>query len=71
MSKTIEAVYEHGVFRPVESVTLSEGARVKLTISDDSDDPIYTIYEDAAETGISDLAANIDHYLYGLPKRCQ
>ncbi|MBI4530595.1 MAG: helix-turn-helix transcriptional regulator [Candidatus Latescibacteria bacterium] len=33
-------------------------------------DPIYTIYEIAEESGISDLATNIDHYLYGLPKRC-
>jgi putative transcriptional regulator len=33
-------------------------------------DPIYTIYEIAEESGIPDLATNIDHYLYGLPKRC-
>ena len=70
MSKTIEAIYENGVFRPVEPVTLSEGARVKLTIPEEGDDPIYKIYEDAEETGVSDLATNIDHYLYGLPKQC-
>jgi len=31
-------------------------------------DPIYRLGELAAPTGIADLAANIDHYLYGHPK---
>ncbi len=33
-------------------------------------DPIYTIYEIAEESGVPDLATNIDHYLYGVPKKC-
>ena len=32
MSKTIEAVYENGVFRPLESVTLPEGQRVQVSV---------------------------------------
>jgi hypothetical protein len=31
-------------------------------------DPLFRITDLAAETGISDLATNIDHYLYGHPK---
>jgi hypothetical protein len=31
-------------------------------------DPLFRITALAAETGISDLATNIDHYLYGHPK---
>lgn len=32
MSKTIEAVYENGVFRPLEPVTLPEGEHVQVTV---------------------------------------
>lgn len=34
MSKTIEAVYENGVFRPLEPVMLPEGKRVQVTVPD-------------------------------------
>jgi predicted DNA-binding antitoxin AbrB/MazE fold protein len=73
MAKTIEAIYENGVFRPLEAVDLPEGETVQVTLPEtkkDLVDPVYTIYEMAEETGIKDLATNIDHYLYGLPKRC-
>jgi predicted DNA-binding antitoxin AbrB/MazE fold protein len=32
MSKTIEAIYENGVFRPLEPVTLPEGEHVRVTV---------------------------------------
>lgn len=32
------------------------------------DDPIFRMSELAVETGIPDLATNLDHYLYGHPK---
>jgi len=73
MAKTVEAIYENGVFRPLGTVDLSEGALVQVTLPEakkEPVDPVYTIYELAEETGIADLATNIDHYLYGLPKRC-
>ena len=73
MAKIIEAVFEHGVFRPLEVVDLPEGASVQVTVPEPAKepvDPIYTLYEIAEDTGIKDLATNIDHYLYGLPKRC-
>jgi len=34
MTRHVEAVYEHGVLRPLEPLTLAESQRVKLTISD-------------------------------------
>jgi predicted DNA-binding antitoxin AbrB/MazE fold protein len=30
----IEAIYDHGVFRPVEPLALPEGARVQLRVDD-------------------------------------
>ena len=32
MSKTIEAVYEKGVFRPLEPISLPEGEQVQVTV---------------------------------------
>jgi predicted DNA-binding antitoxin AbrB/MazE fold protein len=34
MVRKVEAVYEHGVLRPLEPLALTESQRVKLTISD-------------------------------------
>jgi predicted DNA-binding antitoxin AbrB/MazE fold protein len=36
MIRQVEAVYERGVLRPLEPLTLGESQRVKLTISDAS-----------------------------------
>lgn len=33
MAKVIEAIYENGVFKPLEKVDLKEGEKVKITIS--------------------------------------
>jgi predicted DNA-binding antitoxin AbrB/MazE fold protein len=32
MSKTIEAVYENGIFRPLDPVSLTEGLHVQVSI---------------------------------------
>ena len=34
MQKTIEVVYEQGVFKPLEPVELEEGTKVKIEIKD-------------------------------------
>ena len=34
MIRNVDAVYEHGVLRPLEPLSLTESQRVKLTISD-------------------------------------
>lgn len=68
----IEAIYEKGVFRPVQKVDLEDGERVEITIKSKGDkDPAETIPHLAMDLGISDFAENIDHYLYGLPKQTQ
>jgi predicted DNA-binding antitoxin AbrB/MazE fold protein len=72
MNHQVEAVYENGVFRPLGRMDLPEGVRVRLTVvtlGERTEDPAYNLAEIAEETGISDLATNIDHYLYGLPKQ--
>ncbi|MEM5830254.1 MAG: antitoxin family protein [Candidatus Aenigmatarchaeota archaeon] len=34
MAKVIEAIYENGVFKPLEKVDLKEGERVKIEIKE-------------------------------------
>jgi predicted DNA-binding antitoxin AbrB/MazE fold protein len=80
----IEAIYDHGVLRPVEPLSLPEGARVQLRLDENGvDRPADTLpkveptslldrLKDFVGT-IDDLPAdsstNLDHYLYGHPKR--
>ena len=69
---TVEAIFENGVFRPVQRVDMKEGERVEIQIiSDDERDPAFDLADIAMDTGITDLAENIDHYLYGLPKQSE
>ncbi len=73
---TVEAIYEKGVFRPIEKIELPEGERVKITVevavkSKPEKDPAETIADMAIDMGVSDFALNIDHYLYGLPKQSE
>jgi predicted DNA-binding antitoxin AbrB/MazE fold protein len=48
MSKQIEAIYEHGVLRPLEPLNLDESQRVTIIIADDGEgeedlfDPAFT-----------------------------
>jgi hypothetical protein len=57
-------------------VELPEGAEVRIELLPDAeprarveqDDPLLGMTDLAVETGIPDLATNIDHYLYGHPK---
>jgi len=67
---TIEAIYEKGVFRPIQDVNLEEGDVVEITIRSETEkDPAESIPDLAMDLGISDFAENIDYYLYGLPKQ--
>lgn len=66
----VEAIYEKGVFRPIQKVDLEDGEKVEITIKSEAErDSAYSIPDLAVDIGISDLAENIDHYLYGLPKQ--
>jgi hypothetical protein len=49
--------------------TIVEVQPVKTGACESVDEPIYQIGELAVSTGIPDLARNLDHYLYGHPKK--
>ena len=73
---SIEAVYEQGIFRPLNEVVFAEGQHVELAIRPVAErhgktepDAAFNLAEMAEDLGIADLATNIDHYLYGLPKQ--
>jgi predicted DNA-binding antitoxin AbrB/MazE fold protein len=71
--KTLEAVYEQGVLRPLEQLDLPEHKRVKLTISDASRataEAVTNCYDLAQKAGMigalkdapPDLSTNPDHF---------
>ena len=50
-------------------IRLPEGAAVRIELeSREEPDPLLRMADLAIDTGIPDLATNIDHYLYGHPK---
>jgi hypothetical protein len=53
------------VLRFVQDLKEIRGAR----ISEEAVAPVYNIHTAAVRTGISDLAHQHDHYLYGVEKR--
>lgn len=69
MSKTIEAIYEKGVFKPVKRVRFKEHEKVELTISTKGDinDGIKKALSiiGIGESGFKDTARKHDEYLYG------
>ena len=57
------------------SIPLAEGAEVRYEYvvepdepASDEENPLLKMLELVSDTGIPDLATNIDHYLYGHPK---
>jgi predicted DNA-binding antitoxin AbrB/MazE fold protein len=84
MSQHLKAVYEHGVFRPLEPVRLQEHQEVTLVLEttevgggaagekriwEVAEDLVGDIPEDALDSAPTDGAAEHDHYLYAAPKR--
>ena len=56
-------------------IELPDGAAVRVELelpgeppASSGDDPLLKMAELATETGISDLATNVDHYLYAHPE---
>lgn len=70
MPKSVSGVIRNGVVVLENGVAFAEGQRVNVQPADPVEelDPLYRIWEKAADTGIPDLAENLDHYLYGHPK---
>jgi predicted DNA-binding antitoxin AbrB/MazE fold protein len=76
--KTIHAIYERGIFRPTEPVSLPEGTEAEVFLSSGAEignsDETPTLlnllaFSGAANDLPSDMAAQHDHYLHGTPKR--
>jgi len=70
MVKTIEAMFDGAVFRPVEPIKLEPNSRVRLTV----ETPVPPTQETASflQTALAlnlegpvDWSANLHHYLYG------
>ncbi len=40
MPHHVEAIYDHGVFRPIEPLTLPEGARVRLRVEEENEEGV-------------------------------
>ena len=84
MTHIVEAIYDHGVFRPIVPLALPEGTRVQLRVEEEvegadnveqANDKAPSLLERLKDVvgSIDDLpedsSENLDHYLYGSPKR--
>jgi predicted DNA-binding antitoxin AbrB/MazE fold protein len=79
MSTTVKAVYEDGVFKPKEPVSLQEHAEVEVLIPNPAPSPVATDDNDttgwkaideligSVRSGLTDVAERHDEYLYGDP----
>jgi predicted DNA-binding antitoxin AbrB/MazE fold protein len=70
MTVTVEAVYQNGVLKPKQPLSLAEGAEVRLIVSgpDEEPDPLEAVIG-IGESGRKDGADNHDHYIYTTRKR--
>jgi hypothetical protein len=71
---TYQGKVENGAIILDPGVELPEGAQVRIELIESSrhnsgSDPLFRMTDLAVDTGIPDLATNIDHYLYGHPKQ--
>ena len=73
MTDSIRAIYENGVFRPLDTPNLPEHQQVRLIVESivpstqgktetDSADPLADVH---VSTGIADLAEHFDDYRFG------
>jgi predicted DNA-binding antitoxin AbrB/MazE fold protein len=65
--RTVEAIYQNGVLKPVEALNLAEHARVKLVllpIEVGEDIPTAALHELAAQSGSFDFLADPGEDVY-------
>ena len=69
MPRTIEAIYENGVFKPLKKIQLNEHQKVKLTIltEEEIDSATKTALSiiGIGKSSFKDTAKKHDEYLYG------
>ena len=83
MVHNIDAIFDDGVFRPTVPITIPDGTRVHLRVEEENSaqpteansNPIPTLLErlknvvGTVDDLPEDSSTNLDHYLYGTPKR--
>ena len=67
MAIVVEAIYENGILKPKEPLTLAEGAEVRLTITPAAEpyDPLEAVIGICDEGPDLSLAARHDEVIYG------
>ena len=75
MTKTIEAIYENGVFKPLEKIHIKEHEKVTLIRPDTNEYQAKEFYllgiiDRAKDCSDINLSIHHDKYLYGLYKFC-
>lgn len=71
MSKTIEAIYEDGVFKPLEKIDIEEHKKIKIILPTEIDhanpkkSTLQGIIDIAKDCTDNDLSTHHDKYLYG------
>jgi len=71
MLKTIEVIYENGVFKPIDKVDLKEHEKIRIILQTEVDRPssngnkLEGIFNIAGDCTDSDLSVDHDKYLYG------
>lgn len=78
MQKTIEAIFEDGVFRPTKKVVLPEHSKIKLImLKEDRKSKQFARKQSDAllavagigESGLGNVSENPEKYLYGTRKK--
>ena len=72
MSSLITAIYEDGIFKPLQGINLQDHQRVKLKIIPEADTSLVESQKKAlleiagiGNSGLMDVAREHDKYLYG------
>ena len=70
MAKTVEAIYENGVFKPLEKVDIKEHEKVTVILHYPDENQtkecnLYGIIDIAKDCPDTDLSTQHDKYLYG------
>jgi hypothetical protein len=77
MQRSVHVVFDGEVLRPEEPLDLEPNGRYVITIEEAPSTPegsgepgiLDDLHDLITGFGVTDLAAQHDHYLYGLPKR--
>jgi hypothetical protein len=77
MQRTVHVIFDGEVLRPEEPLDLRPNGRYLVTIQEQASEPtgaeapgmLDDLLDLITDFGVSDLAAQHDHYLYGTPKR--